>query len=310
VNGYKKIMARNEFTSIFLPGMPVPEPPDWRPFLYMIFQGFMILVFVLFIGFLVYETVMDVVGKPIWLNGVELAKRQTTPPTKEEIAAQFSLISPLPNSRLNQRLVTIICVWNPDPFTQLKSSGGELLPSYEPELFVDGRQVNWTTRYGTSWFVQVELRAGLHNLWVANLGTEFIIDLPANAGLAGESSAKSSERQTKIDTTANDRQTDYDFKIKKALFPVVRSHPFVDDAGKCNTCHEIITGKPNPAATSQRPILRPVNNSSACVDCHDKNKIHSAHGNRLDIWENCSKCHILHGTTTNVKGLLRRDIMP
>jgi hypothetical protein len=304
-------MSKNEFTSIILPGMPVPEPPDWVPFFRMMVGVILGFVFVLFIGFLVYETVMDAVGKPLWLNGVELVKRQTVPPTKDEIAAQFSLISPLPNSRLNKGQVTIICVWRPDPFTQLHSPSGKLLPPYEPELFIDGRSVEWAVNYGASWFVQVDLAAGLHSLQVSNVSTEFIIDLPNGVGSTDKLSARSNERKNIGGASTNDSQTDYDFKIKTALLPVMRSHQFVDDMDKCTVCHEIIANKDKVIASAvQQRIIKPINSASACADCHGKKKIHAAHGNRFEIWENCSKCHALHGTTVDAKGLLRKDFLP
>ncbi|MDR1053822.1 MAG: cytochrome c3 family protein, partial [Planctomycetaceae bacterium] len=294
-------MSKNEFTSIIFPGMPVPEPPDWRPFFRLIIGVIFGFVFVLFIGFLVYETVMDAAGKPLWLNGVELVKRQTTPPTKDEIDAQFSLISPLPNSRLSKGNITIICVWQPDPFTQLHSQSGKLLPPYEPELLVDGRRVEWLVNYGASWLVQVDLAAGLHSLQVSNVIMEFIIDSPIGDNSTDGLSAKSNERKKIGDASTNDSQTDYDFKIKRALLPVMRSHQFVDDMDKCTICHEIVVNKDKVITSAvQQRIIKPVNGASACVDCHGKSKIHTAHGNRLDIWENCSKCHALHGTTVQV----------
>ncbi|MDR1483642.1 MAG: cytochrome c3 family protein [Planctomycetaceae bacterium] len=296
-------MSRNEFTSIFLPGAPIPEPPDWRPFFYMILQFIFLFVFLFLIGFLIFETVMDAIGRPIWLGGSDIVKQQTTPPTQDDLAAQFTLISPLPNSRIRSNHVTIICTWQPDSFTHL-SSRGKLAAPYDPELFVDGRRVGWSEKYDGSWFVQVDLKSGLHNLQVSKFVAEFMVDLPDKVGLSDKSQNKPQDKNT------NTQQDDNDYKIKQVLWSVMRSHSFVDDGDKCVVCHEIVVDDKSEISSSQRKVLKPVNGSRSCVGCHDKNKIHATHGRKLDIWENCSKCHVLHGTTSAGKGLLRKDFLP
>jgi hypothetical protein len=301
-------MLRNEFTSIFLPETPIPDPPDWRPFLYMILQIVFIAVLILFIGFLVFETVMDAIGKPIWLGGVDIVKQQTTPPTQEDIAIQFKLISPLPNSRLSKNNVTIICTWQPDPFTRLYTQD-KLVPPYVPELFVDERRVDWAVKYDKSWLAQVDLKSGLHNLRAAKSGFEFIVDLPERSNSTDDLLIK--PRNKKTNTSINNQQTvDHDYQIKYALWPVMRSHVFIDDADKCTVCHDIVTEDKSVIVSAQKKIIKPINGSMSCVTCHDKNKIHTIHGQKLDIWENCSRCHVLHGTTTGKKGLLRSDFLP
>jgi nitrate/TMAO reductase-like tetraheme cytochrome c subunit len=303
-------MSRNEFTSIFLPGTPVPDPPDWRPFFYLILQIIFILVFVCFIGFLVFETVMDAIGKPIWIDGVDIVRQQTTPPSQEDVvAAQFILLSPLPNSKINSSRVTILCTWKPDSFTQLKSHN-KLIPPYEPELFIDGQHVGWAVKYETCWLVQVDLKSGLHNLRVSKNTVEIIVDLP-DENLAEYTTTKLQNKNTNKNTNTNYlRDNDNDYKIKRFLWPVMRSHESVGDADKCVVCHNIVAGKESTVANAQRKKLQPVNGSKSCVSCHDKKNIHTTHGNKLDIWENCSKCHVLHGTTIGNRGLLRKDFLP
>ncbi|MDR2172480.1 MAG: cytochrome c3 family protein [Planctomycetaceae bacterium] len=324
-------MAKNEFTSIFLPGTPVPEPPDWRPLFSMFFQVIVILAFLIFIGFLFFDTVMDIAGKPIWSGGVEIVRRQTIPPTADEVALQFSLITPLSNSRISSGRVTIICIWQSDPFTLLKYSKNELTPPYEPELFIDGRKVDWDISYGFSWLAQVELKPGLHDVKAGGFTGEFMVDgnsgndkVNANANVNDNDNYNAeinvgidsenllSEAKNKIttsDANKNNWQANQELKIKRALWPVMRSHSFVDDAGKCAMCHEIIENK-NEIESKRRKILQPVRNATACISCHDKNKIHIAHGKNLNIWENCSKCHALHGTNNNRKNLLRNNFLP
>ncbi|MDR2762038.1 MAG: cytochrome c3 family protein [Planctomycetaceae bacterium] len=294
-------MPRNEFTSIFLPSSPIPDPPDWRPFFYMIFQVMVILIFVSFIGFIIYEMAMDTIDKPIWEGGEAIVKQQLTPPTDEEIALQFRIISPLSNTRIRGGVVTIICDWQPDSFTQLRNSPTKLKPSYDPELLVDDQRVGWSERYDRSWYVQVELKSGLHKLRVGSFVVEFIVE--SNDGNRSEDILPG---RVDKDLSLVDKRSDDDYKIKKALWQVVRTHEFVNDADKCDICHEIIADKDNSLTMMQRRTLRPVNNSSSCIGCHDKSKIHFSHGNKLEIWESCSKCHILHGTTVDKKGLLKK----
>jgi hypothetical protein len=288
-------MPQDKFTSIYLPNSPVPEPPDWRPFFYSVLQIIFVIFFVLLIGFLIFETAMDIIGKPIWVGGIDIVKQQTTPPTKEEIATQFTLISPLPNSQINNNRVTIICTWQPDIFTQLNSRG-DLLPPYVPELFVDGNRVVWEVEYESSWFAQVNLKSGLHNIQVGATTAEFLVELPNNT---------TTKTQNK-----NNTRNDNDYQLKRLLWQVSRSHSFVGDLDKCKLCHEIIDENITAKTPTLRTILKPVNNSKSCINCHDKEKINLTHNNKLDIWDCCSKCHTLHGTTTDKKGLLKKDFLP
>ncbi|MDR2346960.1 MAG: cytochrome c3 family protein [Planctomycetaceae bacterium] len=305
-------MPRNEFTSIFLPGAPIPEPPDWRPFFSIFFQSIIILVLISFIGFLIFETVMDALDQPIWVGGNDIIKQQITSRSDKDSAVQFSIISPLPESRIQGNNVTIICTWQPNPFVQLRSSPNSLTPPYVPELLIDGRNVDWTIKYNKSWIAQVELNSGLHNIRAAASAVEFIVE-PSKSKenrITQNLYSNLNEKNKKPDLNANYQQDDYDYKVKKTLWPAMRNHVLVNDLNKCTVCHDIVTDKDITNVSVIRQTIKPVNGAASCVSCHGRSKIHSVHGNKIEIWENCSKCHVLHGTTKDRKGLLKFDFFP
>ncbi|MDR1926059.1 MAG: hypothetical protein LBQ66_16955, partial [Planctomycetaceae bacterium] len=185
-------MVRNEYTSIFLPGSHVPEPPDWRPYVAMFFQVLMVLLFLGVIVFIFFETFMDAVDRPIWLGGVEAIKKQKELPTDAEVAAQFVLLTPLPQSKVDSEDVTIICAWRPDE-VRLSQKGGDE-PPYDLELILDGRPTAWTIRYGkTAWLLQTRLKPGVHTLKTEAFETEFVVE-PMNKDIDIETTNRRSDR--------------------------------------------------------------------------------------------------------------------
>lgn len=243
----------------------------------MIFAIICSVVIVLFIGFIVFEFSMDMLGKPLDF-GEEPPPEVLDPFPEEkrvyvdadEILSQFALLSPLDRCTIQDGRTTVLCTWTPP------SDGKMNEPPLELILYVDDFPVPWTMQFGNNtWLANLKLKPGRHRINASStVEAEFYVQYP-------------------------------DHTETPKGWTVMHVHPDVDDPERCGECHERIR-KPDDLVHRGRGIsLGAWKGASSCLVCHPDSEFEATHQHPLEPLRDCRRCHTVHGTNASEKSLLK-----
>lgn len=265
-----------DYTSLIPGNSPVPEPSGPR-YLGVAVSVLLCLAFTTLIVFILYEFTMDMAGKPVEFQpgartGMEEVIGEENLP---EVAffdsmAYFRLLSPLPNSALESDKVTVLCTWK-------APTRSATMPLASMRLWIDDVAVPWRVQFGSNtWLADFKLEPGVHRLRTPVFEEKFYV-MGADAGL--EAPPEGWKR----------------FSM----------HENINDEKQCGNCHYWIDRPEDLERVGHGLTIGSWKGANSCVSCHSAEDLQRKHLHTLSVYEDCSLCHVIHGTTESEKPLLK-----
>ncbi|MCL2744153.1 MAG: hypothetical protein FWE67_09900 [Planctomycetaceae bacterium] len=286
-------MSNRPFTPLIPPGVPIPDPPEYE-WLRKFIAGFFGVVLLLIIVFISFDIFIDVsehlpgLGNKAPVTPQEQTENDIIKETVENVKSvleQTVLISPVKQCRIKCRkdgvaVVPFLCKWDTERGKREKE------PPVTLRLFTDGMPVEWDAQFGkTVFFAAVELPPGHHILSTA----VHDIDVFVEDG----------------DFIMDKKDDDDETLLKRQLaqtagytgLPQFQYHTGVDDIARCGECHQDNAAGDIPVGKNRFAPIGEWKGGQSCIDCHTELKINfrAAHKRPLDVYNDCRKCHSVHG---------------
>lgn len=271
------------YTTFLFPGDPIPDPPESKMFAAIV-SGICTLAILAFILFLSIEFFMDMAGKPLrWEDKTvlevpdqeEWGLRETVATQQQRvrnILRQMVVLYPANQMRVMGPDVHVLCRWDSRLGEQIEESPITL------DLFVDGVVVPWEMRFGrNTWLARMKLDPGRHRIHTAVFDTDIYVE---NA------------------STTNTEDVPRHWGLLK-------THPSIAESDRCGDCHDYANAPSDLRGKGRDRSLAFWRNPQTCMTCHSMEEFAATHQHQWETLRDCSRCHILHGTSSPQKALLR-----
>ena len=148
-----------ENASFIPPNVMPPDPPEAKAVAFL-FASTMTIVLLAFIGFVCFEFVADMAGRPLHF-GVQQGSQETV--DAEESLLAVGLLTPAHQSHVS----------GPRVLTMYRQRSPSQTP---PLLLVNSRLHSWEEQYGDdTWYVWLELEMGEHHIQVEECEALFFV---------------------------------------------------------------------------------------------------------------------------------------
>lgn len=219
---------------------------------------FLSVVLLLFIGFMGFEFLADMLGHPLQFSTPPpphdvslLTKRDTLTLLK----SPSELITPKHHTQMRGPEVVVI-------YTHRVP---EDCPAIPPDLLVDNRSHPWNVQFGdNTWFARLQLPEGLHHVQVEKAEAEFCVK-----------------------TTDSPLQLPGEWAWN-------RPHPDTDKIDRCYDCHELRVQPFEHFTRNRITAIGAWKGSESCFDCHDREEHTLRHAALQATTNQCFRCHSQH----------------
>lgn len=270
------------------PQLPIPDPPQWA-WIVWIFGVIFCVVMLCVIGFVVFEYTMDNLGTPLEFGEVppeEMAPlRVAKEPVQdlENILTQYVLLSPADRSRIKGGKLEFLCSWSCRRGKQIAH------PPFALKLMIDELYVPWEIRYGdNTWFARIDLEPGRHKLRTVVQEIEIFVE------------PEDSRHAKPIKNTILGAD---DYETKRWNYFI--SHEGLGDPTRCMDCHDWEETPGSFPRPGREHTIGKWRGWKSCMVCHSIGDFEKQHSHSLKTFEDCSRCHAVHGIASGERSLLR-----
>ncbi|MDR0336073.1 MAG: cytochrome c3 family protein [Planctomycetaceae bacterium] len=257
------------FTSFITENTPIPDPPHLR-FIGMVISSILMIGCLSIILFVMFEFSMDMLGSPIQLTDQfqitfdqdqqDLLRDLPREIGFDEIVSRFSMLSPFPNSCVQDEEVTILCTWD------MSGNIIQSVPFSNMLLKVDNIPVLWDVQFGkNTWLVRLRLESGVHKIQMPGFEYSFFVE-------------------------GVNQQPPENWKS-------FTMHKDIGDPNRCLDCHDFIDRSDDVIRKGHALTIGRWKGNASCLVCHQNETFTQKHSSIAAPETDCQSCHRVHGTT-------------